>query len=251
MTTHFGKQLPQFYITAPQPCPYLDGRYEKKIFTHLLSDGAEGLNEALTHAGFRRSQNITYKPACDGCTACVSVRIRANEAVPGRNQRRILKRNEDLDPRVKGPRATGEQFSLLKRYLKARHASGGMADMGFHDYLAMVEDTPVTTRIVEYRDGSSPEAPLTAVALTDVLSDGLSMVYSFYDPAAPQRSLGTFMILDHIERARLLKLPYVYLGYWVEGCGKMSYKIRFRPMEALGPQGWVDIETLPGRAWED
>lgn len=240
MTDQSRIRFPQFYITSPQPCPYLPGRYEKKVFTHLLGDEPVSLNNMLTQAGFRRSQNIAYRPACEGCQACVSVRVAVNDFRPGRTFRRILARNADLHASLAPATATGEQYALLRRYLDARHAEGGMADMSELDYVAMVEDTTIATRLIEYRLPRESDEParLAATALTDTLDDGLSMVYSFYDPAETARSLGTFMVLDHIERARMLGLPYVYLGYWVEGSRKMSYKTRFRPLEALTPEGW-------------
>lgn len=240
MTDQSRIRFPQFYITSPQPCPYLPGRYEKKVFTHLLGDEPVSLNNMLTQAGFRRSQNIAYRPACDGCQACISVRVTVDDFRPRRTFRRILARNADLRASLAPPAATGEQYDLLRRYLDERHAEGGMADMSQLDYVAMVEDTTIATRVLEYRLPGSIETPgtLIAGALTDTLDDGLSMVYSFYDPAETARSLGTFMVLDHIERARMLGLPYVYLGYWVEGSRKMAYKTRFRPLEALTPEGW-------------
>jgi arginine-tRNA-protein transferase len=244
VTEHFGNRFPQFYITAPQPCPYLPGRFEKKVFTHLLSENAVSLNDTLSQAGFRRSQNIAYRPACDGCSACVSVRIIVNEFKPNRGFRRILTRNGDLVGRVKPARATHEQFSLLRSYLDRRHPEGGMADMTPLDYVSMIEDTTVRSSLIEYRrktDAAGEETPLVATALTDELLDGLSMVYSFYTPDDEARSLGTYMVLDHIERARSLGLPYVYLGYWVADCRKMAYKMRFRPLEALGLDGWNRI----------
>jgi len=247
VTEHFGTRFPQFYITTAQPCPYLPGRYEKKVFTHLLGDDPVHLNDVLTQAGFRRSQNIAYRPACEACSACVSVRVLVKAFEPSRNFRKIISRNADLIAKPTPPRASQEQFSLLRRYLDSRHAEGGMADMGPLDYVTMVEDTTINTEIVEYRralpdPGSQAPAPLMAAALTDVLEDGLSMVYSFYDIQEDSRSLGTYMVLSHIERARRMGLPYVYLGYWVADCRKMAYKTRFAPIEALGKSGW---ERLP------
>ena len=213
---------------------------ERKIFTHLLGDSAKVINDALTAAGFRRSQHIAYKPACDACRACVSVRIPVFRFEVSRNQKRILKVNEDVIRRVREPKASMEQFSLLRSYLDRRHPSGGMSEMTVLDYAAMVEETPITTNLLEYRypTNSDGETELVACALSDRLGDGISMVYSFYDPQAERRSLGTYMILDHIAYAAELGLPYLYLGYWVADCRKMDYKRRFRPLEALGPQGW-------------
>ncbi len=242
MTQHPGKTIPPLYITAAAPCPYLPGRLEKKVFTHLLGPEAVRLNDTLSHAGFRRSQTIAYRPACDHCAACVSVRIRVEDFEMRRSFRRILKANEELQSRVLAPRTTREQFSLLRGYLDARHGDGGMADMTMMDYAAMVEETTVDTTLVEYRmerTGPNEGQTLIAVALTDRLSDGLSMVYSFFDMERSRQSLGTYMILDHVRRAKAQGLPYVYLGYWVQGCKKMDYKIGFSPLEALGPNGWV------------
>lgn len=241
MTQHFGTRFPQFYITTPQPCPYIPGQYEKKVFTHLLGENAVSLNNVLSQAGFRRSQNIAYRPACDGCQACVSVRIRVDEFKPNRTFRRILSMNEDLISSPVPPRANQEQFSLLRSYLDVRHQDGGMAGMTALDFSAMIEDTTVSTTLIEYRMPNQVEnqpAPLIAVSLTDLLEDGLSMVYSFFNTDEASRSLGTFMVLDHVARAKALGLPYVYLGYWVADCRKMSYKMRFQPLEALGMDGW-------------
>lgn len=247
--THQPQQTPQFFLTAPSACPYLEGQMERKVFTHLVGERANEINDLLTQGGFRRSQNIAYRPACELCRACVSVRILVDEFVITRNMRRILQQNRDLIGRAHKAQPSTEQYTLFRDYLDARHHSGGMADMTVLDYAMMVEDTHVNTQIIEYRR-RGPDSFLTpkgdgeliAAALTDVMSDGLSMVYSFYAPNMPERSLGTFMILDHIERARAAGQPYVYLGYWVEGSPKMQYKIRFTPQEHLGPRGWERYE---------
>ena len=241
VTEHYLSRLPQFFLTPGGACPYLPAKVERKVFARLIGPHAGSLNDALTHSGFRRSQMIAYRPACDGCSACVSVRVIADEFTPSRTMRRIGRRNRDVVRVILPPEATREQFSLLQSYLASRHSGGGMSDMGLFDYVAMVEETPVETRIIEYRlrDKNSGEERLVACALTDVLQDGLSMVYSFFDPEHSDRSLGTHMILDHILAARARKLPYVYLGYWVGGSQKMDYKVRFRPLEALGAAGWT------------
>lgn len=241
MTQHFPTRQLRFFLTAPSPCPYLPERYERKVFAHLpLADGAV-VNDSLTQVGFRRSQNIAYRPACEGCAACVSARIPAPDYVFSRSERKILGRNEDLVRNVVEAEATMEQFDLLRRYLTARHADGGMAEMTWPDYVAMVEDTAVRTHVVEYRtrpEGAGP-GDLLACALIDVMSDGLSLVYSFYDPTLGRRSLGSYVILDHVIQALLAGLPYVYLGYWVRGSDKMDYKVRFSPIELLRPEGWT------------
>ncbi|MYZ46692.1 arginyltransferase [Propylenella binzhouense] len=239
----------QFFLTAPSPCPYLAGRKERKVFTHLVGPQASHLNEILTQGGFRRSQAIAYRPACELCGACVSVRVCVDGFRNSASFRRVTKRNRDLVGRMKEPEATSDQYSLFRRYLDRRHPDGGMVNMTVLDYALMVEDSHVETALIEYRfrgpDSSfsdRTDGELVACALTDVLGDGLSMVYSFFNPDFDDRSLGTMMILDHVERARKMGKPYVYLGYWVEGSDKMGYKARFRPQERLTPQGWKRFE---------
>jgi leucyl-tRNA---protein transferase len=242
--TQHSRDTPQFYLTAPSPCPYLAGKEERKVFTHLVGERAPELNNILTQGGFRRSQSIAYRPACEGCRACVSVRVIAGEFTPTRNLRRIIARNSDLVGDMKIAVPTSEQYSIFRAYLDSRHRDGGMADMTVLDYAMMVEDSHIETRVIEYRrrvgDGEGRQAgDLIAVALTDVLGDGLSMVYSFFEPDEASRSLGTFMVLDHIARAKQMGLAYVYLGYWVRGSRKMDYKSRFLPQERLTPDGWA------------
>ena len=237
MTQH-SRDTPQFYLTAPSPCPYLPGKDERKVFTHLVGERAPELNDLLTHGGFRRSQSIAYRPACEMCRACVSVRVVVGDFRASRNMRRVLDRNSDIVGDMRTAAPTSEQYSVFRGYLDSRHYDGGMADMTVLDYAMMVEDSHVETRMVEYRVGHD----LLAIALTDVLGDGLSMVYSFFEPDHAHRSLGTFMILDHISRARRMGLPYVYLGYWVRGSRKMDYKGRFLPQERLMAEGWSRVE---------
>lgn len=238
-----GLESGEFYITAPAPCPYLAGRTERKVFSYLSGPGAPSLNALLTRRGFRRSQNIIYVPACETCTACVPVRVVVDDFKLTKSRRRVLSRNADLLRRVRPPRATGAQFSVLRGYLDARHEDGGMADMTVLDYASMVEETSVHTMIFEYalREETGEER-LVACALSDRLTDGLSMVYSFFEPDEDARSLGRFMILDHIALARDLGLPYVYLGYWVDGSPKMHYKADFQPLEKLTAKGWVRMD---------
>ena len=217
------------------------------MFTHLVGERAGELNNILTQGGFRRSQSIAYRPACEGCRSCVSVRVVANEFEASRSMRRIVNRNSDLVGEMKIAVPTSEQYSIFRAYLDSRHRDGGMADMTVLDYAMMVEDSHIETRVVEYRRREGDQAgrqagDLIAVALTDVLGDGLSMVYSFFEPDEASRSLGTFMVLDHIERARQMRLAYVYLGYWVRGSRKMDYKSRFLPQERLTPDGWARVK---------
>jgi arginine-tRNA-protein transferase len=235
---------PQFYVTAPQPCPYLDGRMERKLFTALQGDAAQRLNDALSKQGFRRSQNVLYRPSCAECSACLSARIRVADFEPTRSHRRTIRRNAHLVREATSPWATEDQFELFRAYLDSRHAEGGMADMDIFEFAAMIEETPIKSRVIEY---SAPPAPgqrkrrLTAVCLTDVLDDGLSMVYSFYDPRHEKASLGTYIILDHVRIAREAGLPYVYLGYWVPGSAKMGYKSRFPALEVYHGGRWQDL----------
>jgi arginine-tRNA-protein transferase len=229
---------PQFYVTAPQPCPYLEGRMERKLFTALQGEAATKLNDTLSKQGFRRSQNVLYRPSCADCAACLSARIRVDDFAPSRSQRRVLKRNAHLIRRVSSPWATEDQFALFRRYLDSRHADGGMADMDVFEFAAMIEETPIRSRVVEY---APDHGPLTAVCLTDVLDDGLSMVYSFFDPDQSRNSLGTHIILDHIAIAREAGLPYVYLGYWVPGSPKMGYKANYSGLEVYKAGEWQKV----------
>src|SRR6478752_628288 len=177
--TQHSRNTPQFYLTAPSPCPYLPGKEERKVFTHLVGERAPELNDLLTHGGFRRSQSIAYRPACEACRACVSVRVLVDEFRPTRNMRRVLDRNTDVIGEMRVAVPTSEQYSVFRAYLDARHRDARMVE-----YRGRGPDSAITGR------GSGD---LLAVALTDVLSDGLSMVYSFFEPDQAERSLGTFM----------------------------------------------------------
>lgn len=238
-------RFPRFFVTNPGPCPYLPGKTERKVFTELSGPHAEELNDALGRIGFRRSQNVAYRPSCLDCKACISVRVLTDEFRPNATQRKILRRNSDLVVSACQPWSTSEQYDLLRRYLAARHPEGGMAGMDDLDYADMVEQSPVKSHVVEYREPGSYGRPgkLIGACLTDQQGDGLSMIYSFYDADLERRSgLGNFIIMDHILRARDAGLPYVYLGYWVEGAARMQYKTRYRPLERLGPEGWERFE---------
>ena len=235
---------PQFYVTAPQPCPYLDGRMERKLFTALQGDSASALNDSLSKQGFRRSQNVLYRPSCAECSACMSARIRVADFVPSRSQKRVQKRNAHLRRRATSPWATEDQYDLFRRYLDGRHAAGGMADMDMFEFAAMIEETPIRSRVIEYTDTSietSGDRRPVAACLTDILDDGLSMVYSFFEPGQTRHSPGTFLILDHVALARELGLPYVYLGYWVPGSPKMGYKANFSGLEIFRDGFWQTL----------
>jgi arginine-tRNA-protein transferase len=244
-------RFPRFFMTNAGPCPYLPGRTERKVFTELSGEHASELNDALGRIGFRRSQNVAYRPSCADCSACVSVRIVASEFEPNATQRRMIRRNSDLIVSACKPWSTAEQFTLLQRYLSTRHPTGGMTEMDEIDFADMVEQTPVESYVIEYRergpDGRAGE--LVGACLTDKQGDGLSMIYSFFDPAQTDRmGLGSYIIVDHILRAQRAGLPYVYLGYWVEGSDRMSYKTRYKPMERLGRSGWERFDPQAPQA---
>ncbi|PZQ59924.1 MAG: arginyltransferase [Sphingomonas taxi] len=249
MTAPF--RFPRFFVTSPQPCPYLPGRRERKVFTELSGPNAAELNDALGRIGFRRSQSVAYRPSCAGCAACVSVRVLTRQFEANATQRKLMRRHSDLEVVACRPWATDEQYTLMRRYLAARHPGGGMVGMDEGDYADMVEQSPVNSVIVEYREPSTTDRPgrLVGCCLTDQQADGLSMIYSFFDTDRDARpGLGNFIILDHIARAREAGLPYIYLGYWVKGSARMAYKTRYRPIETLGPNGWV---LLPEDEAED
>ncbi len=239
-------RFPRFFVTSPAPCPYLPGRSERKVFTELKGDNADQLHEALGRIGFRRSQTVAYRPSCADCQACISVRVAALDFRPSATQRKNMRRNSDLEVTECRPWATAEQFELLQAYLGMRHPDGGMVSMDEMDFADMVEHTPISSYVTEYREPSADGKPgrLVGACLTDRQGDGLSMVYSFYDPEHEARSgLGNYIILDHIRRAGEAGLPYVYLGYWVEGSPRMQYKVRYRPLERLTPAGWVRMSA--------
>ncbi len=228
-----------FFSTAPLPCPYIEGRIERRVVTELVGRDANALHDQLSMAGFRRSHGICYVPACPTCDACVAVRVVVDEFKPGKSFKRILKRNADLTAEIVEPIATHEQYALFSDYQRARHQGGDMSKMDFLDYQALIEDTPVNTFVVEFR---KPSGTLAAACLVDRLSDGLSAVYSFFDEAETDRGLGTYMILWLIDEAYGQELPYMYLGFWIDGCSNMSYKARFKPLERITPEGWVRMD---------
>ena len=242
------KEFSDFYLTAPHACPYLTGKKERKLFTHLTRNKQGGLVDHLLRNGFRRSQNIAYAPYCDACNACISVRVIVDRFQPEGSLRRVVPRNRDVVSRRVENVTTTEHYTLFRDYVDNRHPDGGMADMSRLDFAMMVEDSSVDTFLTEYRirqPGSLPHEfprwPLAGVTLADRLADGISLVYSFFDASEATRSLGNLMILDHIQFTRKLGLPYVYLGYWIEGSDKMSYKARFKPQEQLTHEGWVPL----------
>jgi arginyl-tRNA--protein-N-Asp/Glu arginylyltransferase len=236
----FSVPLQHFFRTSPLPCPYLSGRVERKLITELAGRDARPLYQDLSRAGFRRSHHLAYRPACSNCSSCLPVRVDARRFRPTRSMRRIAKGNADLSWRSAAPRATAEQYRLFVRYQRSRHAESDMAEMSFGDYRAMIEDSPVETRLVEFRN---EQRRLLSACLIDGLDDGCSAVYSFYDPDESRRSLGTNMVLWMIDQMRAEMLPFVYLGYWIAHSAKMEYKTRFRPLQALYGNGWRPFES--------
>lgn len=237
------RNFPQFFITAPTPCPYLPGKFERKVFTHLVGTDSRSLNTMLSQGGFRRSQNIAYRPACDHCQACTSTRVLVKDFQLTKSFKRVIRKNSDLVASVVKAQATTEHYSLFRGYIDTRHSEGGMADMSVLDFAAMVDDTVAESRLVEYRFGETSDnaGELACSVLMDLLGDGISLIYSFYEPSYESRSLGTLMVLDAIQRAQRLGLTYVYLGYFVSGSQKMEYKARFKPQERLSVDGWKQV----------
>ncbi len=229
-----------FFVTAPLPCPYLDGETERRIVTELAGRDRQRLHDTLSRVGFRRSHGIIYAPACPDCSACLAVRTGVEAFSPSKSQRRVLRRNQDLIIQEGDHQASDEQFALFLSYQNSRHNGGDMSTMDFHDYQALIEETPVNSSLLEF---AQPDGRLLGACLVDWMADGISAVYSFFDPDLAERSLGTFMILWLIERARELGLDYLYLGYWIGGSPKMSYKENFQPLEFYTKNGWKQFPS--------
>ena len=233
-----GTSRQVFYALMETACPYLPERKERKLLTEIQSRNGRATYNLLSRAGFRRSHNFAYRPACSGCQACVPVRVVAKDFEPSRSLLRVQRVNRALQATDCPPKATTEQFRLFARYLEARHQEGEMTGMSNADYRAMVEETVLDTRVTEYR---TPGGELVAACLADWLDDGPSAVYSFFEPGLSRQGLGNLMVLDLIAAARARGLPHVYLGYWIGQSPKMAYKARFQPVEGLGPAGWQPL----------
>ena len=239
---HEPNREPQFYVTAPQKCPYIKGKIERKLFTALYGRNTISLNDDLSLQGFRRSQKVLYRPLCSNCSACLSIRVKVNEFYYSKSQKRVINKNKKLIRVKKKPEATDEQFEIFKKYLNCRHLNGGMSDMDAHEFSSMIEETNVDSQIFEYWEFKKEEKKqLAAVCLTDTNRDGLSMVYSFYDPKCNSQSLGKFMILDHINLTKKRDLDYLYLGYWIRGNPKMGYKSNYFPAEVFYKNQWKEV----------
>jgi leucyl-tRNA---protein transferase len=238
--THFPQY---FYQTREHPCPYIPGQIEQRLVALLNTQDPSAFYNELSRVGFRRSHNLAYCPACRACSACKPVRIDTAGFVASRSIRRLDQINADLTVRVVQPIATQEQYQLFTRYQQARHSDSEMAAMNLAEFRVMIECSPIDTVLVSLRD---PAGTLVASCLSDVLDDGISAVYSFFEPELPKRSLGTFLVRQLVKRVRRTGGRYVYLGYWIAQSPKMGYKTRFHPLEALGPAGWGPLDSDKG-----
>ncbi len=232
-----GIKSMRFNLTEPDACPYIDGEIEQKIYLKL-DENTRHLHDMLNQYGFRRTQNYIYRPHCPHCTACMSMRIPVAHFTLSKSLRRVSNKNKDLHKSTK-TYGTPEQFDLLNTYLNARHYNAGMNDITLDSYYNMIKGHSGLTQLTEYR---SEDGTLRACALVDYLADGMSMVYSFFDPNFSKRSCGTFMILDHLQTCSQQALSYLYLGYWVDNSHKMAYKLRFKPLEIFNNNKWGLVE---------
>lgn len=229
----------QFYLTAPYPCSYLYGleaRSQVATPSFLISSS---IYSELVRQGFRRSGTFTYRPRCDGCLACVPVRVEVNAFAGSRSQRRVWKKNLHLEASLHPLEDKHEYFDLYQRYQNARHLDGGMSNDNHEQYRKFLLQSHVDSMLVEFREAGI----LRMVSIIDVLDDGLSSVYTFFEPDISQASFGTYNVLWQIELCRQLKLPYLYLGYWIKESQKMGYKANFRPLQGLVQGVWQALKA--------
>ena len=226
------------YLGLERACGYLPGQQARTVYVGQETNMSESMYSALAEQGFRRSGELVYRPYCRNCSACVPVRVRVKGFVPNRVQARVWKKNADLTVHIKTAAFEEEHYRLFCRYVRARHGDGGMASPSRHGYIEFLRSGWAQTWFVEFRLG----AGLLAVAVVDRLKDGLSAVYTFFEPDSADRSLGVYAVLWQIEEARRLDLDWLYLGFWIEMCRKMAYKSQYRPLEVLTPGGWRTYE---------
>ena len=227
-----------FHRSLPRQCPYIPGKKEYLLFTDLTKFVRKKTLEKLVSRGFRRNENIFYKPNCKNCKACMSTRIKVNNFLFSKNFKRILKKNLDLKLKITKPKSNQEYYKLFKKYLKKRHSEGDMANMSYLDFRTMLEISPVETKILHIYKNNK----FFGGILYDIYENSFSANYSFYNPKFKNRSLGTFLILKLIEEAKKQKMKYLYLGYYIKECKKMSYKINFKPIEILKNKKWETFE---------
>jgi len=238
MNERSSRHIPlRYYLSGPHPCAYLPDRQAIMATIDPQMTINQPLYSQLAQLGFRRSGTNVYRPQCPSCQACVPLRVAVADFHPNRSQRRAWQRNQDIHIRDQAASFDEQHFALFQRYVNTQHRAGGMDNPEATDYLSFLTCPGINTRFLEFRHNNN----LFAVAATDILENGLSAVYTFYDPDMSRRSPGVFTLLWQIEHCRQLGLDWLYLGFWIEECRKMRYKNSYRPCEALTPEGWQPL----------